>query len=207
MEDLWLGRVKRLGALASTGVHFGASEFDKERYAEVGEIALAMLADLADRPIRSLSGIMSNYGESYATPMIDVRGAVFRDGRILLVHEKMDGLWTLPGGYADVGRSAAENVVKEVVEEAGIRVRASRLVAVRHKAKHAYAQDARDFYKFLFLCEMDAAGEPAPGPETLAAQFFALDELPPLSTGRTIAQDVELCEACLADPRWHTVFD
>ena len=123
------------------------------------------------------------------------------------MQEKIDGLWTLPGGYADVGFSAAENACKEVWEEAGIEVRATRLIAVRHKAKHPYPADVRDFYKFMFLCEQVGDGQPTPGAETQGADFFSLDDLPPLSLGRTIEQDISLAFAHYVDADQPTVFD
>jgi ADP-ribose pyrophosphatase YjhB (NUDIX family) len=96
----------------------------------------------------------------------------------------------LPGGYADVGLSAAENVAKEISEEANIQVGVSSLYSVRHKAKHAYSEDARDFYKFFFLCEQTDDADPTPGLETGNVGFFTLNELPALSQGRVIPEDI-----------------
>ena len=174
---------------------FGASEYDRERYAEIGEIAQTMMADLASVPVESIAQLFPTYGAGYATPMIDVRAAVYRDNQVLLVQEKTDKLWTLPGGYADVGISAAENVVKEVGEEATLEVVVRKLYAVRHKAKHHYKQDVRDFYKFFFLCEPLKDVDPQAGVECIDAGYFALDNLPELSTGRTIEADIELGHA------------
>ena len=207
MEDQWLQWAKRLQAIASTGLHFGVGDYDKERYAGVAHIAQAMLAALGDVPLRSIQGLVPDFAQGYATPKVDVRGAVFDGERILLVQERTDGLWTLPGGYADVGLSAAENVVKEIHEEAGIEVRARQLYAVRHKAKHGYRPDTRDFYKFFFICEQMNDSYPQPGTETTAADFFAQDELPSLSTGRIIAEDVAAAFRHRNDPRRLTVFD
>ncbi len=202
---MWLQYAKRLQALASTGLHFGADDFDKERYGEIGNIAQAMLADLGGVPIERI--LFPEYGRQYASPQIDVRAAVFRDGKVLLVKERLDELWTLPGGYADVGLSAAENAVKEVLEEACVPVRAVKLYCVKHKAKHPYPVDARDFYKFFFLCEQLDAKAPGPGPETLAAEYVAVEALPQLSLGRTLAADIELAAVHLRQPELPTVFD
>lgn len=207
MEEQWLQWAKRLQAIASTGLHFGAADFDKERYAEVGEIAQLMLSALGDIPLQRIQALVPDFAQGYATPKIDVRGAVFDGERILLVQERTDGLWTLPGGYADVGLSAAENIVKEIAEEAGLQVRARRLYAVRHKAKHAYRPDTRDFYKFFFICEQVQGAHPTPGLETIAAEFFRVDELPALSTGRVIAADIAAAFQHRDDPRRTTLFD
>ncbi|MBO6566434.1 MAG: NUDIX hydrolase, partial [Pseudomonadales bacterium] len=191
MEDEWLSRAKRLHAIASTGMHFTESEFDRERYEDVARIATQMLADLGNKPIEQLRDLFPGFGASYATPMVDVRGAIIRDDRILLVREKLDGLWTLPGGYADVGLSAGENTIKEVREESGLDVTIHRLIGVFHKAKHGYRQDPRDFYKFYFLCQEESAQEPAIGPETTDVDFFSPSALPPLSLGRSIQEHIE----------------
>lgn len=207
MEDLWLGWAKRLQAIASTGLHFGAHDYDKERYAEVGEIAQQMLAALGQVPINRIQELVPDFAQGYATPKIDVRGAVFEGEQILLVRERTDGLWTLPGGYADVGLSAAENVVKEISEEANLQVKARQLYAVRHKAKHAYTPDTRDFYKFFFLCERLDEALPAAGSECLDAGFFARGQLPALSLGRVINADIDAAFLHRQDPRRFTAFD
>ena len=112
MENRWLAQAKRLQALASTGLHYAKEEFDRERYREIAGIANAMLADLGNVPITRIEGLVSEFAQGYATPKVDVRGALIEGGKILLVQEKTDGRWALPGGFADVGRSAAENVAK-----------------------------------------------------------------------------------------------
>ena len=208
MENQWLAWVKRLHAIASSGIFFGHHEYDKERYREVAAIAEAMLADLGQVPLARIQELFPEYGRGYATPQIDVRAAVFKDDAILLVQEKSDGLWTLPGGYADVGLSAAENTVKEVREEAGIVVDATKLIAVRHKAKHAFRPDSRDFYKFYFECDMQPADQKLVcGYETQAAQFFTRENIPDLSQGRTIAADIDLAYRHYLDPGQLPTFD
>ncbi|WP_347558748.1 NUDIX hydrolase [Robbsia sp. KACC 23696] len=190
MENQWLAYVKRLQAIASTGLHFAEGVFDRERFEEIAAISNAMLADLGSVPIERIPELMPPMGTAYATPMVEVRGVVIVDGKILLVREKFDGLWTLPGGYADVGLSGAENTAKEVWEEAGLRVEVKSLISVRHKAKGGYRADPRDFYKLYFLCESAPGAVPKIGVETTDVGFFAPDALPPLSEGRTIASDI-----------------
>jgi len=166
-----------------------------------------MLATLGEVPIRRIQQLVPDFAQGYATPKVDVRGAVFDGERVLLVKERTDGLWTLPGGYADVGLSAAENVEKEISEEANLTVKADKLYAVRHKAKHAYIPDTRDFYKFFFLCERQDCSAPAAGAETLEAEFFKLSELPSLSMGRVIRDDIETAYTYQAQPQLLTMFD
>ncbi|MFT3964414.1 MAG: NUDIX hydrolase [Sphingobium sp.] len=207
MEPYWLARAKTLQAIASSGLHFTRDRFDRERYEEIAAIANEMLATLGSVPVERIEGLVSDFARGYATPKVDVRGAVIDSGSILLVRERSDGLWTLPGGFADVGLSAARNVEKEIAEEAGLAVAARRLYAVRHKAAHGYSADVRDFYKLFFLCERVDDREPAAGPETSDAAYFPRDRLPPLSPGRVLAADIEAAFDFAEDPNRPACFD
>ena len=207
MEDSWLAWAKRLQSLASTGLHYSKDDFDKERYEEVAGIANQMLAALGSVPVERIQGLVSDFAQGYATPKIDVRGAVISDNKVLLVREASDGLWTLPGGFADVGISPAENVVKEIWEEATIQVSARAVYGIRHKAKHEYDPDVRDFYKLFFLCETLTESEPVPGHEVTEVGFFLYDELPPLSTGRVLEKDIFAAFSFKDNPRDLSIFD
>ena len=207
MENEWLTWAKRLQALASTGLHFTRDEHDRERFAEVAGIADAMLAALGNVPIERIRGLVSDFAQGYATPKVDVRGALIEEGHILLVRERSDGRWTLPGGFADVGLSAARNVEKEILEEAGLAVSARRLYGLRHKAKQAYEPDARDFYKLFFLCERSDAAEPCGGAETSDARFFPPGALPELSLARVLESDIEAAFAFAAGELRAPLFD
>lgn len=207
MESTWLAQAKRLQALASTGLHFCTDDFERERLEEIAHIAHSMLAQLGQVPLERISGLVSDFAQRYSTPMIDVRGALIEDDRILLVREATDGCWALPGGYADIGLSAAENIVKELREEAGLSVTARTLYSVTHKAKGLYRPDVRDFYKLYFLCERTDQAAPTAGFETTDVGFFRLDELPPLSRGRTIESDLEAAFAFHRGEITQTLFD
>ncbi len=207
MEPEWLNWSKRLQAIASTGAHYATDAFDRERYQEVADIAMAMLTSLASSEPSVIAGFDADYGSGYATPKVEVRAAVFRDDQILLVREKSDGLWTLPGGFADVGLSPAQNVVKEVREEAALAVVPRGLFKVCHKARHAYDPDVRDFYKLFFLCESMNEAEPEPGLETSETAYFGLAALPALSRGRVIEADITDAYAYRQNPSRGCVFD
>ncbi|WP_457578166.1 NUDIX hydrolase [Ensifer adhaerens] len=207
MESTWLSRAKRQQAIASTGLHFCKDEFDRERYTEIASIANAMLADLADVPVARIPGLVSDFAKGYATPKIDVRGAVIEGGKILLVRERSDGRWTLPGGFADVGKSASENIVAEIREEAGLQVCATQLYSVRHKAKAAYEPDARDFYKLFFLCARSGELTMEAGIETSDVDFFAPDSLPELSRNRVLQSDILTAFAFRNGEQHHVAFD
>ncbi len=207
MEASFLTYAKKLQAIASTGIFFSETEFDRERYIAIAEIANNMLAEIGRKPLAEIPDLFPDFARGYATPKVDVRGAIFRGDQVLMVREKLDGLWTLPGGYADVGLSAAENVVKEVHEEAGLVVSAAKLVSVFHKARHEYNPDARDFYKFYFLCEEQGTDDPSVGSETSDVGFYPVANLPPLSLGRSIRRHIELAFEHSQNPQLQTVFD
>ena len=214
----WLAHLKRISALAATGAHYAALDaeasplgaFDRERYEEIRALAGELLAALAGSTPEAIAHLLPEAARGYATPLVDVRAALVEGDRVLLVRERSDGRWTLPGGFADTGMTAAANVEREVLEEAGLAVRARRLYAVVHKASHGYDADLREFYKLYFLCERmpGETGEPRPcGVETLAAAFFPRGALPPLSTGRVIAPHLDLAFEHAADPDRLPLFD
>lgn len=188
MNDRNLELARRLHALARTGLHFCANEFDRERYEEIERIAAEMVAD----------GRAAGAGEireawqleqGYVTPKVEVRGATFRDGRVLLVRERMDGLWTLPGGWADVNETPSQAVEKEIEQEAGLRSRAVKLAALYDRSRHGHGQFLFHAWKAFFLCEI-VGGEPRGSYETDAVGFFDMDALPPMSIGRSTPRQV-----------------
>lgn len=162
MEPQWLTYGKRLQAIASSGLHFARDQFDRERYEEIASIANEMLANLGSVPIDRIEGLISDFAKGYATPKVDVRGAIVEENKVLLVREKSDGLWALPGGFADVGLSAAQNIAKELYEEAELKVSVRRLYGVRHKAGTSYSPDVRDSTKFSFFAIGSQAVRPGP---------------------------------------------
>ncbi len=207
MENMWLACAKRLQSIASSGLHFSRDKYDKERYEEIAAIANKMLSLLGSVPVSRIQSLVSDFAQGYATPKVDVRGAVIEREKVLLVRETSDGLWTLPGGFADVGISPSENMVKEIWEEASIKVEATRLYSIRHKAKHGYNPDARDFYKLFFLCDSVGESIPEPGLETAEVGFFALDELPRLSRDRVLEEDIVAAFEFQKNPSKLALFD
>ena len=185
-----LAWAQRLQALAQTGLTYARDPYDIERYQELRRIAAEMVAAQAGQADKLAEDFAVETG--YATPKTDVRGAVWDErDRLLLVKERSDGLWTLPGGWADVGVSPADNVVREIYEEAGFRCRATRLLAVYDRARHGHPPMFFSVYKMFFACEI-IGGEAAVGgtSETDGVGFYALEKLPPLSTGRVTAAQI-----------------
>jgi ADP-ribose pyrophosphatase YjhB (NUDIX family) len=189
-----LEQARRLLALAQTGLHYTKGAFDKERYQEIAAIAHAQLGELADMDTAQVAELFAHEA-GYANPKLDVRCAVFNDlGEVLLVREAAEGLWSLPGGWADIGASPAENAAREVREESGYTVAVVRLLAVWDTAKHPHPPSVFHIWKLIFLGKVVNAGEVI-GVETDAVGFFDLDALPALSLGRILPQQIRLLDA------------
>jgi ADP-ribose pyrophosphatase YjhB (NUDIX family) len=203
--QLWI-QARKLQALAQTGLTFSTNDYDRERYHAVGDIAAQLMAQQSGTPVETFRQMFAQQ-DGYATPKVDVRAAVFRDRKILLVQESSDGQWTLPGGWADVNDSPREAVEREVVEESGFIVRATKLASVCDRAKHPHTPPFPfHIYKLFFLCEITGGG-PRTSTETLAVDFFALDALPPLSATRVLAKQIQRMFDHATNPGLPTDFD
>lgn len=184
-----LTQARRLLAIAQTGLHYTTGAFDRERYQELLGLAQDQLADLADVNAADVAQFFA-HEKGYANPKIDVRCAVFDDtDQVLLVREAADGRWSLPGGWADIGASPAENAIREVREESGYSVTIARLLAVWDMPKHEHPPSVFHTWKLVFLGNIVAAGDIS-GVETDAIGFFSIDALPPLSLGRILPEQI-----------------
>jgi ADP-ribose pyrophosphatase YjhB (NUDIX family) len=205
-EPQWLRIARELRAIAQTGLTFTADRFDRQRYERVRELAASMLAQGSGEQFEVIIEILRE-GWGYATPKVDVRGAAFVDGRVLLVREISDGNWTLPGGWADVNQSAAECVVREIAEESGFLAKARKLAAVRDYQRSGHPpRNVDSIYKMFFLCEI-TGGAARASVETSEVAFFARDALPPLSLGRTTAAQIDRMFHHAEHPDLATDFD
>jgi ADP-ribose pyrophosphatase YjhB (NUDIX family) len=204
-DPQWLSIASELRAIAQTGLTFTADRFDRRRYERVRELAAAMLAQGSGGDQDVILGILLE-DKGYATPKVDVRGAAFVDGRVLLVREISDGKWTLPGGWADINQSAAECVVREIAEESGFEARTLKLAAVRDYQKSGHPRNVDSIYKIFFICEI-TGGAARASDETSEVAFFPRDALPPLSLGRTTAAQIESMFHHAEHPDLATEFD
>ncbi len=197
---------RQLQAIAQTGLEYVNNDFDRERYEKIGAIAMQLMSQATGQPAAELTQSFV-YEKGYATPKVDVRAAVFsKDNRILLVRELADGLWTLPGGWADVGNSPSVNAVREVKEESGYIVRATKLAALYDRDLHGHPSIPFHTYKIFFLCEL-LGGAPITSMETDAVDFFPQDALPPLSLTRVLETQVHHMFEHHANPNLPTTFD
>jgi ADP-ribose pyrophosphatase YjhB (NUDIX family) len=201
----WHSIAQRIQAIAQTGLAYATSPYDADRYGELSAIAAAMIAGPEPERI-ALAAQLFAAAHGYATPRVDVRAAVFEETRLLLVRERADGFWTLPGGWAEVGQSAAESVEREVLEESGYIVKAVKLLACWDRNKHPHPPIPVHAYKLLFRCEL-LGGAPTASTETTQARFFAEDEIPSLSLTRTLPEQIGFVFRCLRDPDAPTAFD
>ncbi|HEY6599693.1 MAG TPA: NUDIX hydrolase [Pseudomonadales bacterium] len=205
--DQWLDRARRLRAIAQIGQTYTRDQYDRERFDELAAMAHTMLADLTGAPLEAIVGLYIPE-RGYATPKVDVRAGVFHeDGRVLLVREASDGCWALPGGWADEQESPKLACEREVFEESGYRVRATKLAAIKDRSMHPYTPARLEhIYKLFFVCDL-LGGAEASSIETTGAGFFPRDALPPLSLGRTLADDVQLLWSHRCDASIPTYFD
>jgi ADP-ribose pyrophosphatase YjhB (NUDIX family) len=213
----WLEWAREIQALSQTGYHFSeienaqASEhslgnyYHLQRYRRLSEIAAEIIAGYTDM---DSSQLMETFcaQTGYATPRVDVRSAVFREEKLLLVRERMDGGWTLPGGWADVGDTPSDAAEREVWEEAGFLVKAQKVIGV-YDANRISPLELFHAFKIVFLCEL-ISGEPRPSQETSDVAFFSKDELPQFLSGeRTTPRHIRDAFAARENPGLPTVFD
>ncbi|MEO0468758.1 MAG: NUDIX hydrolase [Bacteroidota bacterium] len=182
MKYKWLDIARELQAIAQEGLTYTEGGFDRIRYQRLRRISTEIMRDFTDTEMEKVIELFAS-GTRYPTPKVDIRAAVFRDEKILMVREEDNGRWSLPGGWADIGLTPSENAVKEVHEETGLEVRPVRLIAVWDKKMHPHPPEPDYAYKFCILCE-EMGGELRTSIETSAVDFFGEDALPELSDNR-----------------------
>ncbi|MBM4429833.1 MAG: NUDIX hydrolase [Chloroflexi bacterium] len=201
----WLQWAREIEAISQSGLTYSHSDYDRERYRRLLEIAAEIVASHTQVPqAEVLHSFQMQPG--YATPKVDVRGAALRNNQILLVQERTDGRWCLPGGWADVGQLPSDTAEREVREESGFLVKAQRIVGVYDANRGAEPLEFYHAYKIVFLCHI-LGGEARPSFETPAVGFFPFDKLPPLSIHRTNERHLHDVLACLHDPSRPSAFD
>ena len=201
----WLEWAREIQALAQTGDHYAVDEYQHQRYRRLIEISAEIVSEYSNLDYSAgMDSYLSSRG--YATLKIDVRGAVFQQGKLLLVRERIDGRWTLPGGWADVGDVPSQAVEREVMEEAGFDVKARKVIGI-YDANRFGRLELFHAYKIVFLCEL-IAGEAKPSLETSEVGFFGTEELPgELSVERTKPRHIKDAFASMNNPYLPTVFD
>jgi ADP-ribose pyrophosphatase YjhB (NUDIX family) len=199
-----LAWARELQAIAQSGLAWEPREYDRQRYDQVRRVAAEMVANGPDAD--HVEAVFAAE-EGHATPKVDVRGVVFRDEEILLVQERDGGVWSLPGGWVDVGESPSEAVAREVLEESGYAARPIKLLGLYDRDRRGFPPHLWHIWKAFFLCTL--TGERGPlGYETTAAGFFARDALPePLRFAEATRAEIERCFEHREHPEWPTHFD
>lgn len=201
----WLTWAKRIQALSQAGLTFTKDEFDRERYEEFRQIATEMFEQHSNLSMDAITELM--HVDGYPTPKLDVRGVVFNGDRLLLVQERSEGLWTLPGGFCEVNLSPAANILKEIEEEAGFDVIPVRLLALFDMHQHPHPPLSQHYYKLFIECAL-IGGEASTSIETSGIGFFGRDDLPELSLARNTLEQIHMCfDAHWQEEDWTTLFD
>jgi ADP-ribose pyrophosphatase YjhB (NUDIX family) len=201
----WLEWAWEIQSLSQTGIYYSSNDFEIKRLTRLQEISAEIIDEHASIGYDRIVEIFDDQS-GYTTPRVDVRGAVFRDDKLLMVREVLDGGWTMPGGWADVNDFPSEAVEREVVEETGFLVKARRIIGI-YDANRIEPLDLFHAYKILFYCEI-ISGEARSSDETSEVGFFRLDEIPhPFSGERTKQRHVEHAFNNLKDPNIPVWFD
>ena len=190
MSQFWLEAAKKLNAIAQTGLFYNTNPYDRERFEQVEMISNELVSHYSNLSPEVIEALYIG-DNGYITPKVDVRAVIFQDNQLLMIKEKADGKWAMPGGWADIGFTPFEIAVKETFEEAGLIVKPLRLLAIMDKKCHPHPPTPFYSYKIFILCEI-ITGEAKSGTETLDAKFFKLDEIPELSTERLTKDQIKI---------------
>ena len=205
LEFKWLEIAREIQQLSQTGLAFANNDYEKERYKRLNEITSEIIEHHTDLEKESLHKVLMNQ-PGYATPKVDVRAAVIKDGKILLVQESTDNCWAMPGGWADVGNLPSEVASRECKEESGYDVKPIKVVGVFDANRSGRPLEFFHAFKIIFLCEL-IGGEAKPSDETLDVQFFDFNDLPSLSLNRTNEKHLNEIKLHLSNPERKTFFD
>lgn len=204
LKEPWLKWAIEIQSIAQCGLTYTKDVYDKERYGQLRNIAAEMLSYKTEIPVNKIKNLFCNE-EGYQTPKLDTRAAIFKDSKILLVHEK-SGTWSLPGGWVDVLESIESNTIKEVKEEAGLDVIAKKIIAIQDRNKHNTPLYPYGICKVFVQCDL-IGGEFVENIETTEIGYFSLDNLPNLSNEKSNFEQIEMCFKAKEDENWTVIFD
>jgi ADP-ribose pyrophosphatase YjhB (NUDIX family) len=202
-----LDQIKKLKAIADTGLVYATDGYNRDRYEQILEISLELMAQVGDTSVADLKAAFAPVTE-YPTVKTDVRGLVLSPDKkqVLMVRESVDGKWTLPGGWADVGDTPREAVIKEIFEETGLHAKPVALLAVFDKRMHTHPPQPFYVYKLVILCEA-VSGELKSGFDMTGAAYFDVDNLPELSEDRIVKSQIELVHKKAVEGDFIAYFD
>lgn len=203
--EKWLKWAIEIQSLAQAGLAYTNNVYDIERYERLREISAEIISEKSDLNLEKTKDLFCNE-TGYQTPKIDTRAAIFKDDKILLVHEN-NGTWSLPGGWCDVLESVKSNTVKEVREETGLDAVAKKIIAVQDRNKHNKPIYAYGVCKIFVLCDV-ISGKFEKNIETTEIKYFSLEDLPDnLAEEKANKEQIEMCFKAFKDANWQVQFD
>jgi ADP-ribose pyrophosphatase YjhB (NUDIX family) len=205
MKTKWLEWVSELQSIAQSGLTFSENHYDLDRYQQIRDLTVKILHEYTEMDHDKIRDLFANE-TGYQTPKVDIRAAVFKNDRILMVKEKIDGRWSLPGGWADVNTTVSESAVRECLEEAGAKVEPRRIIAIHTADRHNDFPYPYTIYKIFVECRLLDI-EFTENTETYGSDFFGIDELPELSTERNNKAQVLMCFEARKHDSFETLFD
>jgi len=205
MNNKWLEWATELQSIAQAGLTFGENQYDRDRYQKIRDLSVSILQEYTGLDHNKIRDLFASE-TGYQTPKVDIRAAVFNEEKILLVNEKIDGKWSLPGGWADVNSSVRESAVRECLEEAGAVVKPKKIIAIHLGNKHNNHNSPFTIYKIFVECEL-IEYRFAENTETLGSDFFSLDQLPELSFERNNPDQIKMCFDARKSKVFETIFD
>jgi ADP-ribose pyrophosphatase YjhB (NUDIX family) len=206
MQPKWLLWAKQLQSIAQSGIEYTSNLYDRERYERIRALSVEILNEYTEIDDTVLHNLFANE-TGYPTPKIDVRAAIFNDvNEILMVKEKLDNKWSLPGGWADIELTLSENIIKETLEEAGAEIKLKRVIAIFDRNKHINDDFPYSAYKIFVECDF-IRGKFTENLETLEHGFFSPDTLPELSEGRNTEKQIAICFKARYEKTFEAIFD
>ena len=203
--EKWLKWAIEIQSIAQAGLTYSKDDYDIERYKKLREISAEMIKEKSNISLEKVKNIFCNE-TGYQTPKIDTRAAIFKDNKILLVHEN-DDTWALPGGFCDVLESIKTNTIKEVKEETGLDVETVKIISIQDRNKHNKPIYAYGICKIFVLCNT-IGGSFKKNIETTETKYFSLDNLPNnLAIAKTTKEQIKMCFEAFNNSNWQTKFD
>lgn len=203
-RDKLIEYIMEIQSMAQSALFYVKDAYDKERFERLRDISAEMMALKTDLPIETVKNLFcSDYG--YQTPKVDTRAAIFKDDKILLVHEN-NGTWSMPGGWCDFNISPVENTVKETKEEAGKDIEVKSVISVQNRDNHNVPPYAYAIVKIFYLCE-EIGGDFNDNIETTEIAYFAENELPNMAQEKCNEEQVHMCFEAYRTKNWRTQFD
>ena len=204
-ENKWLNWARELQFLSQCALAYCKDKYDIERFQRIREISAEMVSEIGDIPPAQVKETFCA-GTGYQTPKLDTRAAVIKNGTILLVQEA-DGRWALPGGWVDYDLTIRSNTIKEVLEEAGMAVEPTRIIALFDHNSRNKIYHLSNICTAFVLCEY-LSGSFVPNMETIGCGFFDPEHIPPnLAEEKTTREQIEICFRAAADANWQVIFD